>query len=298
MTASYSSYSFRRQSWGLLSFFCVVLMLVGAQPTHAQNGSENTAQLKKQLQQSYKSGAKAGNQGQYETAVSHFEEAIQYAQKLELSDIVRKIENNLVSSLKSAGSTDLKQENYEDALSHFEKVLEYTESDAGVYHNRGIALLNLDRTEEGLSSLQRAIEVGNETGNTRVANTATERIRDEFKSRASQALNAQNPTNTQISTALEALDQMEQYVEPDPMAKYYRARALFERGDFQQALQTSREGLEMHQGSRSDAAKYYFVIAESEMRLGNTAQACQTFQNASYGDYRERAQHYLKNECE
>jgi len=150
---------------------------------------------------------------------------------------------------------------------------------------------------EGLSSLQRAIEVGNETGNTRVANLATERIRGEFRSRASEALNAQNPTNEQINAALEAINELEQYVEPDAQSLYYRARAYFEDKQFQQALQTARQGLDQHQGSRSDAAKFHFVIAESQMRLGDTQQACQAFEDAAYGDYRARAEHRLENDC-
>jgi len=301
MTSFKTSFSSRLNRLSVSGFFLVLLLAIGTSPVLGQdNGSQqqNTQELKKQLQQSYKAGAKAGNEGNFETAVAHFEEAIQYAQELELDDIVQKIEDNILSSLKSAGSKDLKQENYSEALDHFDKALERTEQDAGVYHNRGLALLNLDRTEEGLESLQTAIEVGNRTGNTRIANLATERIRDEFKAKASQALNAENPSRTQINTALEAIDQLEQYVDADAQSFYYRARAQFENGQYQTAIQTARQGLNMHQGSRSDAAKFYFVIGESQMRTQNVQQACQTFQQAAYGDYKARSEHYLENDCE
>jgi tetratricopeptide (TPR) repeat protein len=156
----------------------------------------------------------------------------------------------------------------------------------------------MDSTEAGLNTLQQAIEVGNETGNTRVTGLATERIRDEFLAQASEALNAQNPTSSQIQTALDALDEMEQYVDPNAQSLFYRARALFEQGQYEEALSTAQEGLDMHQGSRSDAAKYYFIVAESQMNLGNEQAACQTFEQAAYGDYQARAQHYLKNDCQ
>jgi len=34
------------------------------------------------------------------------------------------------------------------------------------------------------------------------------------------------------------------------------------------------------------------------METGNKASACETFNNATYGDYEARANHYLENECD
>ncbi|PSQ79462.1 MAG: hypothetical protein BRD41_07310 [Bacteroidetes bacterium QS_1_63_11] len=156
----------------------------------------------------------------------------------------------------------------------------------------------MNRTEAGLESLQTAIEIGNQTGNTRVAGLATERIQDEFVATASEALQGDNPSQSQIETALDALDQMREYVDPSATSMFYRATALFEAGQHQQAIQNAREGLEMHQGSRSDAAKFHYIIGESQLETGNKASACETFENAAYGDYQARANHYLENECD
>ena len=297
MTASVFSSRFSR--WLAASLALLLVAGLGIGPVHAQDGSSgnNTQELKKQLQASYKAGAQAGNQGNYETAVTRFEEAREIAQQLELGDIVQKIESNLINSLKNAGSADLKQENYEQALAHFAKVLEYDDNDPSVYHNRGIAYFSMDSTDAALGSMQTAIKVGNETGNTRVAGMATERVRGHFLNLASQALNADNLSSSQISTALDALDDMENYVDPNAQSLFYRSLALFEQGNLQEAIQTAQQGLDMHDGSRSDAAKFYFVIAESQMQSGSQSQACETFKNAAYGDYQARAEHYLKNEC-
>jgi tetratricopeptide (TPR) repeat protein len=298
MTASIFSSRFSR--WLVSSLALLLVAGLGVAPVHAQDGSggDNTQELKKRLQASYKAGAQAGNQGNYETAISRFEEAIEVAQQLELDDIVQKIQSNLINSFKSAGSADLKQENYEQALAHFDRALEYADNDPSVYHNRGIAYFSMDSTDAALESMQTAIKVGNETGNTRVAGMATERVRGHFLNLASQALNADNLSSSQISTALEALDEMENYVDPNAQSLFYRALALFEQGNLQEAIQTAQQGLDMHDGSRSDAAKFYFVIAESQMMTGNQSQACETFKNAAYGDYQARAEHYLKNDCD
>lgn len=288
--------------WFAVALICLLGVQLGAVPAFAQTenslSAEQKKKLKKQLQQTYKKGAKAGNAQNFEQAVAYFEESIQLAEKLGLSNLVSRIENNLVESLKGAGSAALKKENYEAALTQYDKLRQYTDDDPSVHYNRGLALLNLDRTEEGLKSLQRAISIGNQTGNTRVANLATERIRDEFLATASEALQGDNPSQAQVNTALDALDQMREYVDPNATSMFYRATALAENEQFEQAIQTAQEGLDMHQGSRSDAAKFYYVIGESQIALGNKAAACETFQNAAYGDYQARANHYLENECD
>jgi len=287
--------------WVTVALVCFLGLQLGTLPAFAQDGlsPEQKQKLQKELQQTYKEGAKAGNAKNFEVAIARFEEAIQLAQKLGMSDITERIEGNLVESLKGAGSNALNEENYETALSRYDKLLEYTDEDPSVHYNRGLTLLNIeDSTEAGLQSLQRAIEIGNETGNTRVANLATERIRDEFVATASEALQGDNPSQSQVNTALDALDQMREYVDPSANSLFYRATALFEGGQHQQAIQAAREGLNMHQGSRSDAAKFHYVVGESQMAVGEKASACQTFQNAAYGDYEARANHYLENECD
>jgi len=289
--------------WTAVAFACLLGLQLGVGSVLAQSEStlsaEQKQKLKKELQQTYKEGAQAGNAENYEVAAARFEESIQLAQQLGLDNLIGKIENNLIESLKGAGSAALNQEDYEGALAHFKRLQEYTEADPTVQYNQGLALINMeDSTEVGLQSLRQAIEVGNEVGNTRVAGLATERIQDEFLAQASEALQGDNPSQAQISEALDALDQMTEYVDPNANAMFYRGTALYESGQYQQAIQAARQGLDMHQGSRTDAAKFHFVIAESQIELGNKASACQTFENAAYGDYEARANHYLENECD
>ncbi len=273
--------------WMVVAFAGLLGLQLSVGSVQAQSESSLSAAQQKKLRK------------ELQQTASRFEESIQLAQKLGLDDLIGKIENNLIESLKGAGSAALKQENYAEALSHFKALQEYTDADPTVQYNQGLALINMeDSTEAGLQSLRQAIEVGNEVGNTRVAGLATERIRDEFLARASKALQGDSPSQAQIDEALSALDQMTEYVEPNANAMFYRGTALYESGQYQSAIQAAQQGLDMHQGSRSDAAKFHFVIAESQMETGNKASACETFANAAYGDYEARANHYLENECD
>ena len=286
--------------WTCTALVVALMLGVGAGPVLAQNNGASAEAKKKQLQQlkeSFRAGLKAAKSNNASEAYTQLEQALQLAQDTESSSAADQISGYLQKLPKNWGNTAVENENWSDALTHFEKGIEHAENDAYMYYGKGLALVNMDSTQAGLETLQQAIEVGNETGNTRVTGLATQRTRDEFLARASEALNAENPSSSQIQTALDALDEMREYVDPNAQSLFYRSRALFEGGQYQEALDTAQQGLDMHQGSRSDAAKYHFIIAESQMELGNTQTACQTFEQAAYGDYQARAQHYLKNDC-
>jgi tetratricopeptide (TPR) repeat protein len=288
--------------WVLAALSFALLLGLGATPVWAQNGGNAQSSAKKeklkQLKQSFRTGLKAAKTNNHSQAYNQLEQALQLARDTEQGGAENQIMGYLQKLPKNWGNKAIENEDYEQALTHFDKGVTHAENDAYMHYGKGLALVNLDSTEAGLNTLKQAIEVGNRTGNTRVTGLATERIRDEFLAKASKALNAQDPSAAQADTALAAIDEMEQYVEPNAQALFYRARALFEKRSFQEAISTAEAGLEQHQGSRSDAAKYHFIIAESQMNLGNKSTACQTFQRATFGDYKARAEHYLKNECE
>ena len=288
--------------WMIAAFIGLFGLQLGASLAVAQDGAGSTKkeriQKKKKVQAMFNKGRKAAQEGNYEEASAIFEKTLTMAEEVEWTQAVDMSKDFLIKTLTQVGTTANKQENYAKAVAHYDKVLQYVDNNPTVYYNRGLALLGVDSTDTGLQSLQQAIDIGNQTGNTRVAGLATDRIRAEFVSQASQALQGENPSQEQINTALDALDQMREYVDPSAKSMFYRALALFRNQAYDQAIQTARQGLDMHQGSRSDAAKFHYYIAESQMALGDKASACETYNNAAYGDYEARANHAIENECD
>ena len=280
-------------AWAVLCLFLTGGLVVT--PAMAQSGGDSSLET---LKQAFSTGLQAAKQNNYETAYSELERAYTLAQEADQSNAARQIQEYLQKLPKQWGNEALKQKSYSNALMHFEKGTEHAPNDAYMLYGQGLALVNLDSTDTAMQQMSQAIEVGNANGDTRTAGLATERIRDEYVSRASKALSGDSSTGANIDTALQALDQMREYVAPSAKSMFFRALAYERQGDLEQAVETAREGLSMHQGSRSDAARYHFVIAESQLRMGNTEQACQTFQDAAFGNYKARSEHYLENECE
>lgn len=276
------------------SCLALALLFSFSLPALAQSEGDDPTQ---QLQQAYQQGMQAGQQGNHETAYASLEEAIDLAEQAEQSRARRQIADNLVRMAKNWGNNALEAERNEEALMHFEKGADYDPEDAYFFYGMGLAELRLENEEAAMEHMQEALRVGEATGNQRVVGLATERVRDEYIFRASQALSADNVTSGNIEQALEALDTLEEFVDPNDRSYFYRAVALFERGDYEDAIANARQGLDLHTGSRSDAARFHFVIAESLFQMGNTEEACAAFEDAAFGDYRARAEHYLENEC-
>lgn len=284
--------------WALGALVVALAVGLGAAPALAQDNGSADKQKMEALKKAYSEGMQAAKQNNHQVAYPRLQEALRLARETDQSGAASQISDVLHKLPKKWGNQALKDKNYSEALTHFEAGVEYASDDAYMYYGKGLALVNMDSTDAAMASMSRAVEVGQETGDTRTANTASERIRQEFVSRASKALSKQNPSTADANEALEALDQMREYVEPNAKSLFYRASAQYAKGEFQSAIETARQGLEMHRGSRTDAAKYHFVIAESQLNAGDKASACATFEQSAYGDYKARSEHYLENTCE
>jgi tetratricopeptide (TPR) repeat protein len=265
-------------------------------PTLAQDSGDAKVE---ELKTTFAAAMTAAKQGNAEEAYPKLEKSLQLANETEQSGAASQIEDRMVKLAKNWGNKALKNEAYEEAMMHFEKGAQYAPTDAYMVYGMGLAQINQDgMMDQAIQTLQKAISVAEENGDRKTANLATERIRQEFVSRASQALNVQNPGSAAAEEALTALDEMRQYVDPSAKSLFYRATALYAKGNYEEAISTAEEGLEMHRGSRTSAAKYHFVVAESQMKEGDASAACSRFQQSAYGDYKARSEHYLENECE
>lgn len=281
-----------------VSAFAVAFLATMSMPALAQQNGSQSKQKLENLKSAYAAGVQAAKQNNASTAYQKLEEALQLANETDQGGAAQKIQQYLSQLPKQWGNKALKNKNYEDALTHFDKGLEHSPEMPYMHYGRGLALINLDREEDAMQSLTQAMTLGQEKGDMRTANLAEDRIRDHYVSKASQALNSQSPTVSQANEALGYLETMQQYVDPDSRAYFYEATALFHKDQLDQAIERAQQGLEMHSGSRSSAAKYHFVMGEAQRKLGNMEAACAQFEQATYGDYSSRAQHYLENECQ
>ena len=82
---------------------------------------------------------------------------------------------------------------------------------------------------------------------------------------------------------------------------YYRLSEVSnKRSNYSGAIEFGNSALEYEQGGSTDKAKIYFEIGFAHQLLGNKAEACAAFNNASFGSFKAPSEHKMEFElkCE
>ena len=240
----------------------------------------------------YNEAVELAKQKKYDQAYKAFEEALPLAEAAGDTDVVKRSQKVLAQLDNSRGVRAFKQGDFEAALEHHQKGIAHKSDYAPNHYGKANALRKLNRMEEALPIFQAVMQMDDR----KTANAAQKTVRGHFLYLASTALSTSGgtPTRAKAEQALDHLDEMELYVEPDADAYYYRAEALKILGKYDEAVGMADKALAMHRGSRSDKAKIYFTKGEALMLKGATQGAQEAFSNALYGDYKPLAEHYLE----
>lgn len=247
-----------------------------------------------EYKEAYNAGLEAAKAKQYEAAYTHFEQAVVGAREADDQDVIKMSTKVLTQLDKARGNKALKAEDYETAKAHFEKGIAHKEDYAYNYYGLGLALKNLDDIEGAMAAFQKAVEVGNAMNSDRkTARIAEDAIRNHFYYLASSAVSKRNATAADAAAAREALAQLTEYVEPDADYHYYLAVAHNIVGEHGAAVAEADKALALHNGSKTEAAKLHFVRGEALLNSGDKDGARTAFQNATFGNYKASAEHYL-----
>lgn len=234
---------------------------------------------------------------QYQKAYDGFLKAAQMAQKAGDQEVAQKALRIVAQLDYNFGLRAYRNEQYDKALEHYTKGIEHDPSYPKNYLGKGLALLKLERFEEGLETLKQTLAVSKQAQDRNTLQAAEKAIRDHYLYLASSTLarNGGNPNPSDARAAISYLDELLQIkdVSPDADVYYYYAEAYKTLGEYQKSVEMAQKALELHRGSRTDKAKIYFVMGEAYMLLGDKENARKAFSNALYGSYKAPAEHYL-----
>lgn len=275
---------------GLMATTALAQESDGQDHKRAFNAALETA---KEGQQAQKGGDLATAEQKYAEAYEAFAETAGEAEASEDAQVARKANHIAAQLAYKAGLIATNQENYEEALGHFQNGASYAPTYAKTYLGRASALKKLDRMEDAMAAYAEAVEVGRANGDYETAQKAEQAIRDNYIYLASSTLSGENVSASAADEAIGYIEQMQEYVEADADAYFYLAAAHNTKGNYARAIELADTALEMHTGSKSDAAKIYFIRGEALMKQGNNRDAIASFENASYGEYEASAQHYI-----
>ncbi len=225
---------------------------------------------------------------QYTKAYAAFEATIPLAEAAGDAEVVARSSKVLAQLDNANGTKAFKTENFEEALAQHQKGIEHMNDYVPNHYGKAKALEKLDRWDEAVVLLQAVMGMGDRKS----ASAAEKTIRGHYIFLASSNL-SDSPSKSNAQTALDSMDEMLGYVEPDADTYYYQAEANKILGNYTNAIELADQALDAHRGSRTDKAKIYFVKGEALMYSGSSAAAAEAFNNALFGNYKPLAQHYL-----
>lgn len=269
------------------SLLLLIALLIG--------GLSAAPAVAQEYKEAFNAAIEAAQGNDYDTARDEFARAAELAAQEGDNEIADKAARNAAIIDYNLGKQLTDQENFEQALTRFNAGIELYPQYANNYLGKALALKKLERTEEVIQAYQDLIAYGEEHGNTEIVRQGQEGIRDYYLFLASSALGrSSEPSASDAREAIGYLEQLQELVEPDADTYFYLAVANNALGNYDEAVSLSDQALEIHRGSRTDAAKIYFVKGEALMYSGETAAAKESFQNATYGSYKSLAEHYLE----
>lgn len=272
-------------------FLAFALFAFIAVPALAQE-TETRIKEGQEYKMKYNEALEFAKAKKYDEAYTAFEATIPLARTAGDAEVVNRSEKVLAQLDNARGARAFKAGDFQGALAHHQKGIEHKNDYAPNHYGKANALRKLDRMEEALPLFQAVMQMDDRKS----ANASEKTVRGHFIYLASSALSSNNgsPSSSQAQGAIDDLDELELYVEPDADSYYYRAEALKALGNYDQAIEMADNALGIHRGSRTDKAKIYFVKGESLMMQGASQGAQEAFSNALYGDYKPLAEHYLE----
>ncbi len=189
------------------------------------------------------------------------------------------------------GTTAFKAGDFETALQHYSNGESIYPTYIKNAYGKGLAFKNLGQIDEAIEAW---MAVSAAPGDRKTSLAAEKAIRDHFISQASSALGKRNASRSDADVALAALSSLSELVDADADIYFYTAQAHYIKGDGDAAISAALQALDIHNGSRTDKAKIYYVLGEAYVSVNDRNAAKEAFQNAVFGAYKQSAEHYLE----
>ena len=270
-----------------LSFAIVLAFLV--------SGFAASSAFAQDYKEAYNTAIEAAKAKDYQKAYTEFTKAAQLAEQADDKDIADRARKVAAQIDYNTGKQLVASEKFAEGLKRFEQGIKMYPSYSNNYVGKALALKKLERDEDALKAYEELIAYGEKNNDTEAVREGKQAIRDHYVFLASSALGSSaQPGASEARAALAHLEKVKEVVEPDADILYYEATARSILGEYSAAVQLADQALELHRGSKSDAAKIHFLKGEALMYDGNTEAAKEAFRNATFGSYKAPAEHYIE----
>lgn len=230
-------------------------------------------------------------EGKIIEAATAFERTIAESRKYNNTNFAQRAQQGLLQAYSRAASQAIQAKEFEKAIEFYDKTLSLDPNASQAYYNKGLALRNLNRSEEALTQYDLAISASRKTNNSQVLKAATSAARGYFLL-TGMAFKEQK----KYIDAIQLLNRALEYKSDDAELHYRLAEVYNLMTEHDKAISSANRALELEQGGPVDRARIYFELANALKLKANVPAACEAYKNASFGDFRANAEHAMTHE--
>ena len=226
----------------------------------------------------------------YEAAIEQFNLAIEYAEKYNDSQ-VKESSLKLVPQLHYiVGNSDSKSKEFDKAIENYDKAIGYNPGYTKAYLGKGLVYRETGDLENMKATLDKCIELGLNTNDTKSVETAEQVIQITYFNEAVKAISEQR-----MDDAEEALKTTIEYGNTSVDAYYQLGKIFNGKNNWPDAINMINKAIELETGDETAKAKLYYELATSYVGQGDTDAACEAYKKAAFGAYAENANYQIEH---
>lgn len=229
--------------------------------------------------------------GNIESAINAFEETISIAEQYGDENTKARSEGNLPRLYLSLGNGYYRNEQLDAALDAYNSALELNPNYPRAIYQKGLVFRQQNDLEGAMEQFDAAIDMSLNTGDMDMVDRASDAAKDYLVYVGANAIEDEN-----FSTAVELLNRAATYDDSSAEVNYRLAEVHNNLGNWDQAINYANQAIELEDGGQVDRAKIWFELGIAFKNQENEPQACEAFQNASYGSFQSAAEHELEYE--
>ena len=230
-------------------------------------------------------------------AIRKFEEANEAAQRFGDDQIAERTRGVIPQLYYIKGVLHFRQQDLNASEEALNQAIQLNSNYAVAYYQKALVQKRKNRSnvDSYLQWIDRAIQVGEQVGDNTTVEKAKNNAVEELVYQGVQQAD-QRRFDSAISLLSRALD----YDSSSPDAHYRLAEVYNKRSNWSRAIEHAQQALQFESGGVVDKAKIYFELGTAYQGSGQKTQACNAFEEAAHGEFRDPSLHKMEHElkCE
>lgn len=223
-------------------------------------------------------------------AITWFERTVEVCNQYGNDEIKEKSLNYIPQLYYAKGNAHFKNEEFDKALASYDKAIEYIPDYARAYYGKALAYRKMNDNENMIGMIDKAIETGNASGDSKIVEGAVKAGRDYWIDLGKKAMKEEN-----YETAISQLNASMKYDNKFAEPYYYLAVIYNKQLEYDKAVENALKAVEYDTSEPEQKAGIYFELGNAYVGIVEYQKACEAFKNALYEPYTNTVKYKMEN---